>query len=78
MEKGPNARCLDPFIQNFRVVPTKAVKGARLKALPDPSSQTVVKEKIVSNRQAHGQHFLCFEKMPEIGSGIAAADGTIA
>jgi hypothetical protein len=38
----------------------------------------VIEEKIVHDGQAHGQHFLCLEEMPEIGSGIQPANRTLA
>ena len=74
-----NARAnLDSSSQFCRIFLPEFFKSAFIQSFPDLFHELVVEIQIVHDRKTHGQHLLSNEQMADIGTGIAAADGTVA
>lgn len=48
-------------------------KGAGIQFVPDTFHQMIVEPQIVHHGQAHTQHLICLEQVPDVGAGIVAA-----
>ena len=71
---GPkNARCLDTFVENFRIAAAEGGEAARLQTVAYFLHETVVEVQIVHDAKAHSEHLFCLKKMPYIGSRIVSA-----
>ena len=56
---------------------SELLKCTIIQRISDFFHEFIVEIEIVHDAKAHGKHLLCNKQVPDIGSGIAAADRTI-